>query len=74
MMHEVSKVLRLSGTEAHPGILGRNKIKGTVYVNKTRRIVIFVNESDSKCRTFIKASGRQLESLEKRKYHLFPKA
>jgi hypothetical protein len=59
-------------TEAFPGYLGKNRIEGTLYIDKRQRVVAFVNKSDSKCRTFVKMSERQLENLEERRYIIFP--
>lgn len=73
MQMEASKFFRSTQTKAFSGSLGRNKIEGTVYINQRTRTVAFVNKSDRKFRTVIKMSGKQLQRLEDRNYHLFPK-
>ena len=73
MQMEASKFFRSTQTKAFSGSLGRNKIEGTVYINQRTRTVAFVNKSDRKCRTVIKMSGKQLQRLKHRNYHLFPK-
>lgn len=73
MQMEASKFFRSTQTKAFSGTLGKNKIEGTIYINRRTRTVAFVNKSNSKCRTIIKMSNRQLERLENRNYHLFPK-
>ena len=72
MQMEASKFFRSTQTEHFRGCLGRNKIQGTVYINKRTRTVAFVNESNSVCRTIIKMSPDQLDRLKDRDYHLFP--
>ena len=47
-------------TKAFPGTLGKNKIKGTVYVQESTGIVGFVNESNDISRTNVKMSEKQL--------------
>lgn len=73
MQMEASKFFRSTQTKAFSGSLGRNKIEGTLYVNQRSRTVAFVNKSNSKCRTIIKMSDKQLQRLRDRNYHLFPK-
>jgi len=73
MQMEASKFFRSTKTKAFSGSLGRNKIEGTVYINKRTRTLAFVNKSDRKCRTLIKMSDKQLQRLKDRNYHLFPK-
>lgn len=72
LMHKVSKVLRSSTTKAHSGCLGKTKIPGKVYVNLRSRIVVFVNDSNSEVRTYVRMSAQQLDRLKLRGYHLFP--
>ena len=73
MQMEASKFFRSTQTKAFSGNSGRNKIEGTLYVNQRSRTVAFVNKSNSKCRTIIKMSDKQLQRLRDRNYHLFPK-
>ena len=73
MQMEASKFFRSTQTKAFFGSLGPNKIEGTLYINQRTRTVAFVNKSDSKCRTIIKMSDKQLQRLRDRNYHLFPK-
>ena len=73
MQMEASKFFRSTQTKAFSGSLGRNKIEGTLYINQRTRTVAFVNKSNSKCRTIIKMSDKQLQRLRDRNYHLFPK-
>lgn len=73
MQMEASKFFRSTQTKAFSGSLGRNKIEGSVYINQRTRTVAFVNKSDRKCKTVIKMSGKQLQRLKDRNYHLFPK-
>lgn len=73
MQMEASKFFRSTQTKAFSGSLGRNKIEGTLYINQRTRTVGFVNKSNSKCRTIIKMSDKQLQGLIDRNYHLFPK-
>jgi hypothetical protein len=72
MQREAANFFRASQTKAFPGRLGRKRIEGTVYINEQQMTVAFVNRSDSKCRTFIKMSDKQLERLRDRDYLLFP--
>lgn len=73
MQMEAMKFFRSTQTKAFSGSLGRNKIEGTLYINQRTRTVAFVNKSNSKCRTIIKMSDKQLQRLRDRNYHLFPK-
>ena len=73
MQMEASKFFRSTQTKAFSGSLGRNKIEGTLYINQRTRTVSFVNKSNSKYRTILKMSDKQLQRLRDRNYHLFPK-
>ena len=74
MQMEASKFLRSTQISSFfSGSLGCNKIEGTLYINQRTRTVAFVNKSNSKCRTIIKMSDKQLQRLRDRNYHLFPK-
>lgn len=73
MQMEASKFFRSTQTKAFSGSLGHNKMEGTLYINQRTRTVAFVNKSNSKCRTIIKMSDKQLQRLRDRNYHLFPK-
>lgn len=72
-----SKILipqrRFHNRQIPSGSLGRNKIEGTLYINQRTRTVAFVNKSNSKCRTIIKMSDKQLQRLIDQNYYLFPK-
>lgn len=60
MQMEASKFFRSKQTKAFYGSVDRTKIQGTVYINYRTRTVAFVNNSNSKCRTIITMSERQL--------------
>ena len=71
---ETSKFFQSTQTKPFCGTLGRNKIEGTVYINQRTRTVVFVNKSNSKCRTIIKMSSKQLQRLKDQNYDLFSKS
>jgi hypothetical protein len=64
MQMEAMKFFRSTQTKAFSGSLGRNKIEGTLSINQRTRTVAFVNKSNSKCRTIIKMSDKQLCGLQ----------
>jgi hypothetical protein len=68
MQMEASKFFRSIQTKPLSRSLGRNKIEGTLYINERTQTIPFVNKSDSKCRTIIKMSYKQLQRFEDRRY------
>ncbi len=74
MQMEASKFFRSTRTKAFSGSLGRNKIKGTIYINELTKTVAFVNDSNSDCRTILPMSRPQIQRLRDQGYRLFPNA
>lgn len=73
MQYETAKFFRSPDTESFRGVLGAQKIKGTIYYNAKTRVATFINARNNHFRTIGKFSGKQFRNLMNTK-HMFPTA
>ena len=74
MQDEVLKFLTDDETIAVPGLLGKDKKEGRVFINLKMNKVDFRDNSTYKCRTALKMNDKKIRRLAETDFHLFPDA